>query len=55
MYALVVWVEDTDSCSLEGKGISVGPGKISPHLKLTDINTNWKKDAISRDSMKDYS
>lgn len=55
MFALVVWVEGTNSCSLEGKGISAGPGKISLHLKLTHINTNWEKDALSRDSIKDFS
>lgn len=40
---LVVWVEDTNCCSLEGEGISVGPGKISPHLRTAHINTNWDK------------
>lgn len=29
--------------SFEGEGISVGAGRISPHLRVDHINTDWDK------------
>lgn len=49
------WRTLTAAASLEGKGISVGAGRISPHLRVAHINTVWEKDAVSKDSIEDYS
>lgn len=37
------WRTLTAAVSLEGEGISVGAGRISPHLRVVHINIDWDK------------
>lgn len=41
--------------SLEGESISVGAGRISPHLRVVHINTDWDKRCCAKRQYKDYS